>query len=559
MAHRSSTRTAAALSLFLALLCPAAAADNSSSSTSSTTNARELGKCVCDLTLNNCDPGCCCDADCDAATVQAFTACLAEGPAPTDVQYCSPRGDVVLSNRVNGSFLGGQLCVVFDNNPSQGRYYDSVSSVSSSELSSVSLAPSHAFAASSELPDPTADAAGYTQGSALLVGGTWGSAMSLPAPDYSGRCSDASRARFLVDESWSCLRSASDLQAACAGPLSHTHYVAELSVLSVPSQTGTRVSAVACASATACGSGVELRNTSYDAALGLCADAALSVAYTVGVTGRSVTSVKALVVLGNVTASSVVQTFSVSFVKAREGQDTSLIVARSGNPGYVVGKPLLFTTSAKDALATLRLPSSDAAGACSLDAGPVMAFGESAVSGCTLLLPRTTNGTPGLLGSPVLPAYVGAWGNASVSSTSDWTAVTVAAEPSADGACASGSVVTGVTYRAVYVRQGSEFNPQMRVVAFVVSYTSESVQKLMECGAECTSPRVVEFRAVAKYDEYPDGGLAREYVPKSPPGVPRLPDDILYPFKLGSAATARLLPLLVAASAAIGSGLPDAF
>eukprot|EP00930_Biecheleria_cincta_P001527 TRINITY_DN102664_c0_g1_i1.p1 TRINITY_DN102664_c0_g1~~TRINITY_DN102664_c0_g1_i1.p1 ORF type:complete len:546 (-),score=92.41 TRINITY_DN102664_c0_g1_i1:1-1638(-) len=89
-----------------------------------------LGNCICDLTQGQCDLNCCCDPDCDAPGFQNLKdtfSCLPEGPASNTTQQCysknwmhsvNPRVDLW----VVADDLRGLLCVSVDNNPVHGRY-----------------------------------------------------------------------------------------------------------------------------------------------------------------------------------------------------------------------------------------------------------------------------------------------------------------------------------------------------------------------------------------------------------------------------------------------------
>lgn len=48
----------------------------------------DIGPCICDQTYNQCDPFCCCDADCASSVisdVQALGQCKANGPLDTKI------------------------------------------------------------------------------------------------------------------------------------------------------------------------------------------------------------------------------------------------------------------------------------------------------------------------------------------------------------------------------------------------------------------------------------------------------------------------------------------
>ncbi len=53
--------------------------------------------CICDVTLNACDPSCCCDADCPYSVTNVTATegrCLPEGPPDQTLDFCVPSSSV---------------------------------------------------------------------------------------------------------------------------------------------------------------------------------------------------------------------------------------------------------------------------------------------------------------------------------------------------------------------------------------------------------------------------------------------------------------------------------
>lgn len=106
--------------LLLLLLCPGASSQAlvrvpiDWANVPTTPAAKNLtAGCACDLTLNECDVGCCCDPDCASGLTELFTSnsrCLPEGVNPNTLTYCV--GSSIM-NQVRaewGLWWAGQRC-----------------------------------------------------------------------------------------------------------------------------------------------------------------------------------------------------------------------------------------------------------------------------------------------------------------------------------------------------------------------------------------------------------------------------------------------------------------
>lgn len=137
---------------------------------------------------------------------------------------------------------------------------------------------------------------------------------------------------------------------------------------------------------------------------------------------------------------------------------------------------------------------------------------------------------------------VGVWGNASAENLYDWRELQTAAWPSAtpgtwDPLTATCSnLVTSVQVEFITADYGSQLNPQRAIVSARVTYARGAVT-FAQAAATDLEP-VPVFASVA-WLHWPWGGI-KEVVPSSPPVLPTLPTDFLYPFYMSDADNAAV-------------------
>lgn len=96
--------------------------------------------CNCDLTVNECDLNCCCDADCGQEERRLFAHCWTPGVSHFTRRYCSPSSHLLgvawnnTRHEVTSSpHQAGLFCIVTDNVPKR-RLYEEKPPASSEEL-----------------------------------------------------------------------------------------------------------------------------------------------------------------------------------------------------------------------------------------------------------------------------------------------------------------------------------------------------------------------------------------------------------------------------------------
>ncbi len=137
-----------------------------------------------------------------------------------------------------------------------------------------------------------------------------------------------------------CFRTISTLSTSCATELNISTYISFL-VLKSSSETSTimvQLEEVVTVNGTITTS-APFPTTAYDATNQICNNAVFQVSYTVVFSGTTISSINAKLTVGSVeaTVARVEQEFLVFYVE----ESSTTIFERSGNPGYIVGKPIL--------------------------------------------------------------------------------------------------------------------------------------------------------------------------------------------------------------------------
>eukprot|EP00759_Apiculatamorpha_spiralis_P038999 PhF_6_TR37902/c0_g1_i3/m.56600/K19382/TCTN1_3; tectonic-1/3 len=198
-----------------------------------------LGSCICDLTLNRCDPNCCCDAECTAVERKSFTRCLPPTVGNRTIRKCSEvSAAVTLMRQSDPAYVDykpqfdGVVCLYRERgNVLDGRYFTFPVQLSADELQRVSGSTSSFLTQSSgDAIDPSRKL--YSVGEPVFVvkivfitqavidtrNGVY---LEVPQPGPGGYCTDESFAGYLEDRNppTPCTR-VGVLQAMCMSELS---------------------------------------------------------------------------------------------------------------------------------------------------------------------------------------------------------------------------------------------------------------------------------------------------------------------------------------------------
>lgn len=271
----------------------------------------------------------------------------------------------------------------------------------------------------------------------------------------------------------------------------------------------------------------------------------------------------------NVTAASptmLSQGFTVEFVASAAptvdaaAAGNAVLRARSGNPGYIAGLPLLnaerLASGSSEGMNArvpgLKVYGSSASRWCD-DGLPSegVNFGEDLATGCALEV-TYANFTDlcaqaGPLVREVAPAglkvpkhlwmnssfnYVGIFGNADPLDASQWMEMTIEAqanEPSLDDTARVCSyLTTSLHYQFLVAYVGSTNNPQAKVVGARAFYGTEAVVFSSETGTQS-----LMLTTTVSFVTLPPGDY-EAFVPPAPPVLWSVPYDVFYPFDVSA-------------------------
>lgn len=465
------------------------------------------GTCICDLTVASCDLHCCCDVDCDSVSpIQALISlwdtddierntCVNEKLSTWGQQYCVKRGGEYVQNAGNKAktlqdSVSTLLCVEVDNSPFQGRFYElidefevSIDTVKAME----SLRTDYTDTLASQ---PIVPATSFETGEKMISyfneNLQFGSIWPIPGPDSTGICSDLNPAKWLLGQhSDPCFRSFT----LCTEPaLDPTTYTSGLKIASSPAFTGNLQGLVP----------VIVRKLSLVQASGMvevlstnttgtpygsncrCSGVVTETHYTV-VTNPEETilvSVFADLVIGMTSACNIMQKFSLSF------QSNTVVMARSGNPGYLPGLPVLFKSTAGSVdIANLKLGGVNADGSCTtegtayfLSSSPVISFRSELIYTCFQTFTysqlqqycqsNTAHFDSAFFAQKTLPAYVAMFGNPDPTNIDDFLPLNITTGfasiwDEAAGAC---NLTHTMVIELITAEIGAVSNPQPKIV-----------------------------------------------------------------------------------------------
>uniref|UniRef100_A0A9L0JPK9 Tectonic family member 3 n=1 Tax=Equus asinus TaxID=9793 RepID=A0A9L0JPK9_EQUAS len=219
------------------------------------------------------------------------------------------------------------------------------------------------------------------------------------------------------------------------------------------------------------------------------------------------------------------QHFIMRFRAFQQSTPASLTRPRSGNPGYIVGKPLLALTS--DIRHSMTLLQSQGDGTCSVKRHEVQ-FGVNAISGCKHRLRKmdcshlqqeiyqTLHGRP-------RPELVAIFGNADPAQKGEWTRILSRNCSVSALHCTSCCVIPiALEIQVLWAYIGLQSNPQAHVSGARFLYQCQSIQDSQQV-TEISLTTVVTFVDITQKPE-PPRGQPRMYW--------KLPFDFFLPFKV---------------------------
>nr|XP_015221570.1 PREDICTED: tectonic-1 isoform X2 [Lepisosteus oculatus] len=517
--------------------------------------------CPCDLLASQCDVNCCCDRDCEG-DFALFTTCTVDRLI-ADSRLCSQQAALYTINTEDG-LAQVESTVAQEINPGvfciqTANYKDGLSFASPEiptdgnfdslfrQFGGFFFSP--ADGGGTDTAPDRADlqaASGYQYGDVIQTvdGARIRGVLKLPAPTATSQCSDTNPAAFLENQVTQCSRSL-NIAAECTKltALSQQSYLS-FQVLSVKNDINKLVNVSVSSITLQALNGARSRLGSADSSLynpvlleesSVCNNAVLQVGYVVTYSeAGAIVNIAVSFVLGAVDSSKVPiqQKFQITFV-----QENTSPVPVSGNPGYVVGLPLVAgwrqddsgIAQSANSFAGLTVLKSASLQDCLETAGertPVL-FGVNMVSGCTLRVNSADNCTVvseqtlGVLRGQEFPQYVASFGNSQPQDILDWVPVKIQTTTASSTSC---SIPLSLDIEVRWTKYGSLANPQARILNVTASISTNSSSLPSLAGGEgilqiSTSVAFVDVSAPAQ-----PGYRAQPTIDA------KLPFDFFFPF-----------------------------
>ena len=287
--------------------------------------------------------------------------CLSVSPTfyslSPDTQICISAETVFRSTFTSSSPSSRLFCVVTDNYPGRLQFsqpqYITTAEQFTSELASHTTA--------GDVPPPSSlllsQRSSYRTGDPVEVEYSSGARgfLSLPSPLNGQQCHDGNPITYLLEQAFSCERHWTLLEDICtdSSPLNAQNYYTGFTISSLPSSSSSSSSSsnisitlgtYECRNLT--GHVISCDNPTppppqYNSTLLSCDHVLLEVTYTITHNGsQGITAARADIITGQVVnnLTSLRQRYAVMFASEDE---PSIIVKRSGNPGYLTGRPVL--------------------------------------------------------------------------------------------------------------------------------------------------------------------------------------------------------------------------
>ncbi|XP_033043619.1 tectonic-3 isoform X4 [Trachypithecus francoisi] len=455
--------------------------------------------CVCDLTPGACDINCCCDRDCYLLHPRTvFSFCL-PGSVRSSSWVCVDNSLIFRSNSPFPSrvFMDSngirQFCVHVNN--SKLNYFQKLQKVNATNFQALAAEfGGESFTSTFQTQSPPSF---YRAGDPILTYFPKWSVISLlrqPAGvGAGGLCAESNPAGFLESKSTTCTRFFKNLASSCTldSALNAASYY-NFTVLKVPR--------------------------------GMTDPQNMEVTYEIETNGTfGIQKVSVSLGQTNLTVepgASLQQHFILHFRAFQQSTAASITSPRSGNPGYIVGKPLLALTGDVSY-------SSQGNGSCSVNRHEVQ-FGVNAISGCKLRLKKadcshlqqeiyqTLHGRP-------RPEHVAIFGNADPAQKGGWTRILNRHCNISAISCTSCCLIpVSLEIQVLWAYVGLLSNPQAHVSGVRFLYQCQSIRDSQQV-TEVSLTTIVNFVDITQKPEPPRGQPKMDW---------KLPFDFFFPFRV---------------------------
>ncbi|XP_025846937.2 tectonic-3 isoform X2 [Vulpes vulpes] len=456
-----------------------------------------LPVCVCDLTPGTCDINCCCDKDCYLLHPRTvFSFCL-PGSVRSSSWMCVDNSLIFRSNSPFPSrvFMDSsgikQFCVLANN--SKLNYFQKLQKVNATHFEALATefgGGSFTSTIQTQSPPPH-----YKAGDPILTYFPEWSVISLlrqPAGvGAGGFCAESNPAGFLESKSTTCARFFKNLTSSCTSdPALNAASYYNFTVLKVPrgmTDLQNMKFQVPVTLVSQAGSPLLSGNT--------CQNVVSQVIYEIETNGTlGIQKVSVSFGQTNLTiepGTSLQQHFLIRFRAFQQNKAASLTSLRSGNPGYIVGKPLLALTG--DISHSITLMQSKGDGICSVKRHEVQ-FGVNAISGCKLRLKKMDcshlqQEIYETLHGKTSPEHVAIFGNADPAQKTEWMRILSRNCSVSAMHCTSCCVIpVSLEIQVLWAYIGLQSNPQAHVSGTRFLYQCQSIKKTAFTLLEPTLP-----------------------------------------------------------------------
>lgn len=416
------------------------------------------GTCICDVTLASCDAYCCCDSTClSLVTSEWDSNCAAESLSSFGNIYCVETSEVYKINSRRGmdsaNGTNTQDCIQIDTTAMIDSFHSVVSSISASQVTERTT-ESVTYRSTLAFISPTISAT-YASGdiiselfsqTAAASGGCVQSKIQFLSNVSPVSCS---RSGFLSDICTSFLSTSVLTQGAKVESVIKRNYITQVD------SDGSLTSSTTFSSDTCNLAVVEANYKIYTSS-----------------NQKSIDSISVSYVVSDITSTSfldVSQVFSVRFFTSTSAKETS------GNPGYLIGKPLNAIVNSVSGDFFFQGKSVNGECSSSYMTGPVLTYGTNRIYSCYLSMTYTELNnycktslditSVSLFANHASFTDIGKWGIVSSSTSDDWIGIDSTSPSKTVTWSSPGCTLENtLVYDIYYAYIGALDNPQPKVV-----------------------------------------------------------------------------------------------
>ncbi|XP_059844132.1 tectonic-1 isoform X1 [Hypanus sabinus] len=507
-------------------------------------NVRTL--CVCNLLVGQCDVNCCCDPDCMSSDRSTFSTCdvhIVTG----DNELCRQDAAMYSTNSSEVvTLINPNLFCIETNNYKKGSSFFAPEVPSTSNFNSLmkqfsgfSFSTDKASSTLSPTSVSSSTSSSYQYGMPIKVRGGY---LKLPAPLATTTCTDNNPAAFLIDQTTHCSRRIQKSTNCTSLPAFSISNYLNVKILPSPDanlNSGIPVFLSSITLKSLNGTLIRLKDFAVNNWLpnqdvNICRNIVLEVKYIIVYNSKgTIVNALAALVLGTIDSNlvPVQQRFQIIFI-----QENTVGVPVSGNPGYIVGLPLVagFGPNAtvgiiqsKNRFGQLTVMKSSANQDCLQMVGfrtPVL-FGYNLNSGCIMRITNVTtchqwsNIIRNLLIGQNFPQSVASFGNTPVQNVKDW--VTIQKATSIIQRCGC-EVPESLMLEVKWTKYGSLINPQAKIVEVTQTIRETCILRSLKTATNLYISTSVKFTDVST--------SAQPGYKSKPMLYINLPYDFFFPF-----------------------------